>query len=173
MEYRSLLAAAALAAAPLAGQQPGGMGHGHQPDMQGSMMHEMGPAMMKMMLYTPQHLLARKDALGLSTDQVTRLTALWESTRAAREAAETEAEAHVKELDQAASAPQPDTVALKTHFAAAHAAMGKAHWLMLAAAAQAKGVLNDAQRKKLSVWADSMHAWMQQHRQMMQPGESH
>jgi hypothetical protein len=147
------------------------MGHGHQPDMEGSMMREMGPAMMTMMWYTPQHLLARKDALGLTADQVTRLTALREGTRTAREAAE--AETHAKELEQAASAPQPDTVALKTHFTAAHAAMGKAHWLMLAAAAQAKSLLNDAQRKQLSVWADSMHAWMQQHRQMMQPGESH
>jgi hypothetical protein len=137
------------------------------------MMREMGPAMMRMMWYTPQHLLARKDALGLTPDQVARLTALREGARAAREAAEAEAEPHMKELDQAASAPQPDTVVLKTHFAAAHAAMGKVHWLVLAAAAQAKGVLNDAQRKQLTVWADSMQAWMLQHRQMMQPGESH
>jgi hypothetical protein len=137
------------------------------------MMRAMGPTMMRMMWYAPQHLLAHKDALGLTPDQVTRLTALRDRRKTAGEAVEAEAEAHMKELDQAASAPQPDTVALKTHFEAALAAMGKAHWMAVATAVQAKSVLNDAQRQKVTVWADSMHAWMQQHRQMMQPGESH
>jgi hypothetical protein len=34
-------------------------------------------------------------------------------------------------------------------------------------------VLNDAQGTKLKAWADSMQAWMQQHRHMMKPSESH
>jgi heavy-metal resistance protein len=160
MKSTSMLVAVALASSPLAAQQPGG---------EGSMMREAGPAVMKMMLYMPQHLLARKDALGLTPDQVTRLTALRDGVKTAHEAAEAEAQAHIKELDQAANAPQPDTVALKTHFQAAHAAMGKVHWLALATAVQARSVLNDAQRQKLAVWADSMQAWMHQHRQMMQP----
>ncbi|HVH67169.1 MAG TPA: hypothetical protein VM716_04825 [Gemmatimonadales bacterium] len=169
MKCRSMLAVATLAA-PLCAQQPG---------TEGSMMHPMGPVgslgpvMMQMMWYMPQHLLAHKEALGLMPDQVTRLTALRDGERTAREAIEAEAEAHVKELDQAASAPQPDTVVLKTRFAAAHAAMGKAHWLALTTAVQAKSVLNDAQRKKVTVWADSMHAWMQQHRRMMPPSPDH
>jgi Heavy-metal resistance len=160
MKSTSMLLAVALAASPLAAQQLGG---------EGSMMRDLGPAMMKMMLYTPQHLLARKEALGLTPDQVTRLTALRDAVKTAHEAAEAEARAHLKELDQAADAPQPDTVALKTHFQAAHAAMGRVHWVALAAAVQARSVLNDAQRQKLAVWADSMQAWMQQHRQMMHP----
>src|SRR2546426_5646208 len=34
----------------------------------------------------------------------------------------------------------------KVHFQAAHGAMGKAHWAMLASAVQARAVLSDAQR---------------------------
>ncbi len=75
----------------------------------------------------------------------------------------------MRELDKAANAPRPDTFALKTHCQAAHCAVGRVHWAALAAAVQARSVLNDAQRKQLAVWADSMQAWMQQHRQMMQP----
>ena len=62
---------------------------------------------------------------------------------------------------------------MKTHFQAAHAAMGKAHWLALASGVQARAVLTDPQRAKLRAWADSMHTWMQQHREMMKPSESH
>jgi hypothetical protein len=128
---------------------------------------------MKVMPYTPQHLLARKDALALTPDQVTRLTALRDAAMKARDAVQAEAMMHVSELGQAADAAQPDTAALKTHFQAAHAAMGKAHWAMLAAAAQARAVLSDAQRSQQQVWADSMQAWGRQHRQMMKPDGSH
>jgi len=84
-----------------------------------------------------------------------------------------EAKAHMQELEQAANDATPDTSVLKTHFQAAHGAMGKAHWLALASAVQARAILNDAQRTKLKAWADSMQTWMHQHRQMMKPGESH
>jgi Spy/CpxP family protein refolding chaperone len=155
-----LLITLVLVAAPLAAQKP---------MMEGSMMHEMGPAMMKMMLYAPQHLLARKDALDLTADQVTRLTTLRDGTKAAHEAAMSEAKTHMGAIEQAADAVQPDTAALKSHFQSAHQAMGRAHWAMLASAAQARAVLTDAQRAKVEVWADSMEAWRRQHRQMMPP----
>jgi hypothetical protein len=164
MNGKPLVALLALAAAPLAAQQP---------VMDGPMMQEMGPAMMKVMLYTPQHLLARKDALGLTADQVGKLTTLRAATKTVHEADMAEAQLHMKEMERAADAAAPDTNALKVHFQAAHAAMGKAHWAMLAAAAQARAVLTDAQRTKVQVWADSMQAWMQQHRQMMPPGRPH
>ncbi len=168
MNCKPVVALLVLAAVPLAAQQPA------MPEMMaGPMMHEMGPAMMKMMLYTPQHLLARRDALGLTIDQVDRLTALREGTKAAQDAAEAEAQAHLKELEQVASAPKPDTSALKLHFQAAHNAMGKAHWAMLASAVQARAVLTDAQRVRVQTWADSMQAWAEQHRKMMRPDRSH
>ena len=182
MNRNLVLTALALAATPLAAQQPARpdsmrhpmMGPGPMSEMmEGPMMQQMGPAMMKVMLYTPQHLLARKDALALTGDQVTRLTALREGAKTAHDAAMADAITHMKELETAANAPQADTLTLKTHFQAAHAAMGKAHWAMLASAAQARAVLTDAQRTKLQVWADSMQAWMKQHHQMMNPAGPH
>ena len=165
--------------APLVAQQPArpdSMGHmmmgpGAMPGMMmdDPMMRQMGSAMMKMMLYTPQHLLARKDALGLTPDQVSRLTALRDGAKATGDAAMAEAATHLKELEQAANAARPDTAELKTHFQAAHKAMGKAHWTMLVSSAQARGVLTDAQRAKVQTWADSMQAWTEHHRKMMNP----
>ena len=164
-------------AAPLAAQQSDSMHHpmmgaGHGMTMDDPMMERMGPSLMRMMLYTPQHLLARKDALGLTPDQVGRLTALRDGAKTARDAAMAEAETHLKELEEVANAAKADTAALKTHFQAAHNAMGKAHWTMLASSAQARAVLTDAQRAKVQIWADSMQAWTEQHRKMMNPGKS-
>lgn len=173
MTCKIALVALALAA-PLAAQQSDSMHHpmmgaGHGMTMDDPMMERMGPSLMRMMLYTPQHLLARKDALGLTPDQVGRLAALRDGAKTARDAALAEAETHVKELEQVANAAKADTAALKTHFQAAHNAMGKAHWTMLASSAQARAVLTDAQRAKVQMWADSMQAWMQQHQRMMNP----
>ncbi|PYO67430.1 MAG: hypothetical protein DMD69_10375 [Gemmatimonadetes bacterium] len=176
MTCKIALVALALAA-PLAAQQSDSMHHpmmgaGHGMTMDDPMMERMGPSLMRMMLYTPQHLLARKDALGLTPDQVGRLTALRDGAKATRDAAMAEAETHLKELEQVANAAKADTAALKTHFQAAHTAMGKAHWTMLASSAQARAVLTDAQRAKVQIWADSMQAWTEQHRRMMNPGKS-
>ena len=179
MNWKSALVVIVLAT-PLAAQQaekPDTMHHlmmgaGREMMMGDPMMERMGPSLMRMMLYTPQHLLARKDALGLTPDQVGRLTALRDGAKTARDAAMTEAETHLHELEQVANAAKADTAALKTHFQAAHTAMGKAHWTMLAASAQARAVLTDAQRAKVQVWADSMQAWTDQHRRMMNPGKS-
>ena len=176
MTCKIALVALALAA-PLAAQQSDSMHHpmmgaGHGMTMDDPMMERMGPSLMRMMLYTPQHLLARKDALGLTPDQVGRLTALRDGAKATRDAAMAEAETHLKELEQVANVAKADTAALKTHFQAAHNAMGKAHWTMLASSAQARAVLTDAQRAKVQIWADSMQAWTEQHRRMMNPGKS-
>ncbi len=178
MDGKELFAAFVLGSgwlAPLAAQQPAPMMPGPMGRSMGDPMalqDMMGP-MMQILLYTPQHLLARKDALGLTSDQVARLSTLRNAAQTGQDAAIGEAKGHVQAMQQAAASPTPDTVAVKTHFEAAHAAMGKAQWLALASAVQAKAVLTDAQRAKLKVWADSMQAWMQQHRQMMKPHESH
>ena len=173
MTWKIALVALALAV-PLAAQQSDTMHHpmmGAGPGMMmdNPMMERMGPSMMRLMLNTPQHLLARKDALGLTPDQVGRLAALRDGAKTARDAAMAEVETHLKELEQVANAAKADTAALKTHFQAAHNAMGKAHWTMLASSAQARAVLTDAQRAKVQMWADSMQAWMQQHQRMMNP----
>jgi hypothetical protein len=146
---------------------PGMHGMGMQGmGMHGWMMEQMGPEMgaaMRIFAFAPDHLLAHKDSLGLTPQQVTRLTALRDTAEARQKAAIAEAKPHVQAFAQAT-----DTAALKTHFQAAHDAMGRAHWAMLSAAAQARAVLTDPQRAKAQAWADSMSAWIERHRAMMQ-----
>jgi hypothetical protein len=136
-------------------------------------MQQMGASLMRLMLYVPQHLLARQAALGLTPAQVTRLTALRDGTKTTHDAARGQAMMHLKELGQAANAAQPDTGALKTHFQAAHTAMAQVRWAMLAAAVQARAVLTDAQRASLQAWADSMQARRQRRHPMMHPAPPH
>ena len=159
---RMLLALAV--AAPLAAQQPdsvkptmpGGMEmHGMMSPMMGQMMEMMGP-MMRAMAFDPDHLLARKDALELTPQQVTRLTALRDAAKTSHDAAHAELQTHMAAMAQAMKANAPDTTALKQHFQAAQAAMGRAHWAMLSAAAQARAVLTDLQRGRVEGWADMM-----------------
>ncbi len=83
MNCQSLLAVVALAAAPLAAQQP------PKPDK-------------------------------LTPDQLKRLTVVRDGAKATVETATSEAQAHMKELEETANAPKPDTTTLKTHFQAAH-----------------------------------------------------
>jgi len=148
------LALLALVGAPLAAQQPGMMGRGMMPHMM--QMREMMAPMMRGMAFAPNQLLERKDSLGLTAQQVTRLTTLRDAAKAAHDAAQAEAKAHMDGLAQAFHASAPDTSAVKLHFQAAHAAMGKAHWTMLAAAAQAKALLTDEQRARVDRWASMM-----------------
>jgi hypothetical protein len=171
MNRMVLLTVVALGAGSLTAQEPTAR-PGHMMGDAMGMQQLMGP-MMAVMAYTPQHLLAHKDALALTSDQVARLTLLRDATKKAQEAALADAANHVRELRAAADAPAPDTAVWKIHFQAAFSAMGKAHWLALASAAQAKTVLTDEQRSKLKMWADSMETWTQQHRHMMKPGEHH
>jgi len=119
-------------------------------------MEQMMAPMMGAMAFTPDHLLARKDSLSLTPQQVTRLTVLRDAAKTAHDAAAAEAKTHMDELAQAMRAAAPDTSAVKVHFQAAHAAMGKAHWTMLAAAAQAKALLTDDQRARVDRWASTM-----------------
>ncbi len=173
----ALLAITLTTVSGLAGQQPppDSAPHGMMtgPGMHGMMgmtgMQEgVMEAGMKVMVFAPDHLLAHKDSLGLTPQQVSRLTALQDGAQAAHATAMKDAQTHLQALDAAG-----DTAALKTHFGAAHAAMGRAHWAMLSAAAQARAVLTDAQRTKIRAWADSMQVWMQRHREMMQHQQPH
>jgi Spy/CpxP family protein refolding chaperone len=165
MRTPAILAAAVLVAAPLMGQhqhaqndssrhatmQMGqGMGQGHQ------MMAEMMGPMLKSMAFAPAHLLDRKDVLELTPQQITRLTAIRDAAKQAHDAAHHDAQAHMAEVGKAMQAAAPDTAAVKMHFQGAHTAMGKAHWTMLAAAAQARALLTDRQRGRVEGWGDKM-----------------
>jgi len=152
---RSSLALLVLAALPLAAQQPR-MGHRPMPSHMDQMEEMMAP-MMSAMAFSPDHLLSRKDSLSLTPQQVARLTALRDAATTAHDAAAADAKAHMAALADAMKAAAPDTAALRQHFEAAHAAMGKAHWAMLSAAAQARGALTDEQRGRVERWASRMH----------------
>lgn len=188
MKSMRMLLALAIAA-PLAAQQPDsakpGM-HGMMPrgmtgemaqhgamapmmEQMMGMMSMMGP-MMRGMAFDPEHLLARKDALELTPQQVTRLTTLRDAMKTAHDAAHADMQAHMKEMAAVLKASAPDTAQLKTHFQAMQAAMGRAHWAMLVAAAQARAALTDAQRGRVDGWADMMQEHMgQMMGQMMTP----
>ncbi len=180
MNVACRLVLVALVAAPLAAQQPAkpdtgmmhdmmgpGMGQGMMPQMMMQMQEMMGP-MMRGMAFAPDHLLMRKDALNLSAQQVARLTAIRDVAKTAHDAAQADAKTHMGALAQAMQASAPDTGAVRLHFQATHAAMGKAHLTMLTAAAQAKALLTDEQRGRVNGWVDAME--MHRMHQMGQPG---
>jgi hypothetical protein len=141
------------------GEMQGMAGMQGMSGMMGQMMEMMGP-MMRSMAFMPDHLLARKDALELTPQQVTRLTALRDAAKTAHDAAHTDMQTHMEAMAQTMKAGAPDTAALKQHFQAAQAAMGRAHWAMLSAAAQARAVLTDLQRGRVEGWADMMQMRM-------------
>ena len=159
-----LTTAACLIAAPLAAQDttharhPGARPHAGMARRPGAPAggDEMMAPMMRVMAYTPDHLLAHKDSLQLTADQVSKLTTLGTAAKATHEAAASDFKTHMDELSQAFRAASPDTSALRPHFDAAHGAMGKAHWAMLAAAAQSRALLTDAQRQKIDAWVTAM-----------------
>jgi hypothetical protein len=165
---RTSMLLALVVAAPLAAQQPDSTkpampmrrhGEMEMGQMMMGMMEMMGP-MMRTMAFEPDHLLARKDALELTPQQVTRLTALRDAAKTAHDAAHAGMQTHMGALAQTMKANAPDTTALKQHFQEAQAAMGRAHWAMLVAAAQARALLTDAQRGRVDGWADMMQMQM-------------
>ncbi|HWC73914.1 MAG TPA: Spy/CpxP family protein refolding chaperone [Gemmatimonadales bacterium] len=141
----------------------GGMGGG---DEMMSMMREMMAPLMGIIAYTPEHLLARKDSLKLTSDQVSKLTAIQTSAKAAHDAGAADFKTHIGVVSQSFQAAAPDTAAMRPHFDEAHAAMGKAHWAMIVAASQSRAVLTDAQRQKVDAWVAAMQQRMQEGRTM-------
>ncbi len=149
----------ALAAAPLAAQQPmqhpmGGRGAMHQgmAGMQGmnmGMMDSMMGPMMQAMAMAPEHLLMQKDKLHLTAQQQQQLTTIRDAAKTAHDQAASQAAMHMREMVQAMQAAQPDTNTVRTHFAAAFRFMQAAHWAMVKSAAQAWPVLTSAQQQQV------------------------
>jgi Spy/CpxP family protein refolding chaperone len=143
------------------GARPGGamgqreMGRRGDEEMM-AMMREMMAPMMRIVAYTPDHLLDHKDSLQLTADQVSQLTAIHDAAKAAHDAAAADVKTHLGAAAQAFQTATGDTTALRAHFDEAHAAMGRAHWAMLSAAARSRAVLTDAQRQKVDAWVNAM-----------------
>jgi Spy/CpxP family protein refolding chaperone len=153
MMGKSMLALLALAGTPLVAQQPHRMGRDQKMMSHMMQMEQMMAPMMRAMAFTPDHLLARKDSLNLTPQQITRLTALRDAAKTAHDQPAADAKMHMDAMAQVLNAASPDTSAVKMHFQESHAAMGKAMWAMLAAAAQARAVLTDEQRARVDRWA--------------------
>jgi len=127
--------------------------HGGQHHMgpQSQMEGEMGPAM-ALGQYQPSHLLERRDTLGLTADQVTRLEAIAADAQSAHDEAMASHTTHREQMTEALTADRPDPETVQTHFMAAHAAMGMAHWAELNGALEAMGVLTESQRAMVKSW---------------------
>lgn len=154
----------AILAATAAAQQPHAMRHDRETQSHMDQMEEMMAPMMSAMAFTPDHLLARKDSLRLTAQQVARITALLNDAKTAHDVAAADAKAHMNALADVMRAAAPDTVALRQHFSEAHTAMGKAHWAMLAASAQARAALTDEQRARVERWAHHAMEHAEKHR---------
>jgi len=118
------------------------------------MMEQMMAPMTRAMAFAPDQLLNRKDALGLSAQQVARLIAIRDAAKASHDAAHADAKVQMEALVAAMQAAPADTAALTVRFRDMHDACGKAHLAMLMAAAQSKALLTDEQRSRVNGWVD-------------------
>jgi hypothetical protein len=150
-----------------AGMMHGGMMHGGMGMMAGWMRYGMGMdssmmgSMMGNMAYMPQHLLAERDSLKLTPAQVTRLQSIEQSMHSVHQAMWQQAQPHMRAMASVMSGSSPDSASLKRDFDAASAAMSAAHWAVVNAAVQARGVLTEAQRHQVESEAGSWsHRWM-------------
>ena len=173
MRTTTVLALAALLAAPVAAQEHGQHGQAQperprRPMMQGAAGHDgMGmPMMMEIHAYGPAHLLERREVLGLTDEQVQRLTQLQTQATSAHEAAREAAHQHMQQAQQAWNAG--DAAGVTNHARLGMQSMQQAHLAMLESAAQARGVLTPEQRARVAGWTDMMR--MQQG-EMMQRRE--
>ena len=118
------------------------------------------------MAYAPARLRARNGELQLTAQQITTLTAIRDAARRSTETAGQPSRRHLDELKVALDADTPDTTTIRTHFLAAHDAMGQVRLAMLVAGARAKAVLTDAQRAQIAAWHDRPRGdrWKLRHR---------
>ncbi len=103
--------------------------------------------------FNPARMLAHKEILGLSAEQVTQLTALEHDAKPGMTAAIRQIRTERAAIAAGVNADVPDTVELKRHYEALQAAVTKAHWARLSTSLKARTVLTDAQRNKVRGWA--------------------
>jgi Spy/CpxP family protein refolding chaperone len=150
------------AAAP--GPRMGMRGMGGMMGMPGmmGMMGMQGPAgqVREVAAYAPRLLIARRQALGLSAEQVSRLEALAQEARQAADKAAAEARTHWDQLAEIWKQPTPDVNQVRSHAQAAMQAMQAARLAHLVAAAQAKAVLTPEQRGRVAGWVEARRMGM-------------
>lgn len=106
------------------------------------------------MPFDPARLLARKEALGLSAQQVAQLTALENNAKPGMTAAVQQIKSERAAIAAGLNAAAPDTVQLKRHYEALPTAAGNARWARVSASLKARAVLTEEQRGNVRGWAD-------------------
>jgi Spy/CpxP family protein refolding chaperone len=112
------------------------------------------------MMYAPDRLVNRREALKLTPEQVSRLETLAQEARKAREQADTVARARADELRTLWEAPAPDVRAIERAHQSLATARQAAALAEVRAAAQAKAVLTDEQRGHVAGWRDGARLMM-------------
>lgn len=144
-----------LAAAPLAAQEPP-RGEPQGAERRGPLPGRLlGPLMGPAFDYAPSRLIARREALGLTPEQVQRLESLAQEVRRARGLADSTARARRQRIEQIWREATPDASRLRTEVEAVMQAWQRAALTALTAAAEAKAVLTPEQRGRVSGWADA------------------
>jgi Spy/CpxP family protein refolding chaperone len=118
--------------------------------MQGGMGETMGMMMGGAAPFAPAKLLDRREQLGLSDEQVTKLTELDQATTAAADQAHQPAHAAMQTLRAELAQPAPDTAKVHAYLNAHDTAMGNVMWLRIKAALEAKTLLTEAQREQVA-----------------------
>jgi Spy/CpxP family protein refolding chaperone len=112
------------------------------------------------MMYAPDRLVNRRQALNLTPEQVSRLETLAQEAQKAREQADTVVRSHAEELRTLWEAPAPDVRAIERAHQALSAAREQVTLAEVRAAAQAKAVLTDEQRGRVAGWRDGARLMM-------------
>jgi len=95
--------------------------------------------------FAPEALLAHREELELSDDQITKLTALQHRADSAAAQAHAPAHAAMAGLQQALASERPDVDDVRRLFEAHQTAMGKVQWAHAEAALEARGLLTPIQ----------------------------
>lgn len=149
MRSMTIVLAALLVGSPLLAQGPGqgrarqGMGMGQGQGMMG------GGILGSVMAFAPDKVLEHAEHLGLTPDQVSKLTALKETTAKAVSQAHEPARAAHMSLNKVLKETPDDTAAVQKYFMAHHLAEGNMQWLRASAAFQARALLTAEQRTML------------------------
>jgi Spy/CpxP family protein refolding chaperone len=112
------------------------------------------------MMYSPEHLVNRREVLNLTADQVSRLETLAQEERQARAQADSTARQHEDAMPALWEAPQPDVRAIETHIRGAGEARQAGLLAAARAAARAKAVLTPEQQGRVAGWRDGARAMM-------------
>ena len=121
--------------------------------------------------YSPQMLIARKDLLGLSDEQVSQIGQLSADAQAAQEQSMEAVKQIQEQLQEAWAADQPDAAAVRSYAQAGMEVRQNARLAMIEGAARAKALLTPEQQGKLEGFVEGRRMGMRQRGMRGQSGQ--